>query len=483
MDIGFIPFYAFTATLTLHQYKVNDGTGGWTSLFKAPGAGETVLHIAWLIAAVCAGLHAVSLFIDVYLVMMFRKIASLPPDMNPLEDNLTSRTKSKHKYKNSDMSALVGNDKRFSEISSRSANTADPLNMSQTSEKLMGDQRSSGVSFFKSRTAHDNGYSPHNPDTVQSWHIEDPNIYKDPAIYGKHGRNSRADLDRNLSVQTYAPSPITSAMPNMPQISKRNSAFNSPIVVYDEVATYDEHAEDNWEVVDPSSNHMMRAASDFDPYRASSDNHRPYTPTGQASEYPLRMNPPSPEPLATSPLSRMAQGYADKENSQVPCERSETILSTSSSSYSESAPAAHPTTEQKPRFYTDLAAAMRGVRQTPDIKPPQSVAGSVHTHLSASTNASRGGAMPAVAGDRRVKPSGTVVKKPLKNFEEVRHTGYTVGKASPSRVISRSGADVDVQDFGGDLSVRKGRRDVSGKVAEEGRGGLWRRISGQVTSR
>jgi hypothetical protein len=39
---------------------------------------------------------------------------------------------------------------------------------------------------------------------------------------------------------------------------------------------------------------------------------------------------------------------------------------------------------------------------------------------------------------------------------------------------------------GGDLglgNVRNNRRDVSGKVAEEGRGGLWRRISGRVPSK
>jgi hypothetical protein len=58
--------------------------------------------------------------------------------------------------------------------------------------------------------------------------------------------------------------------------------------------------------------------------------------------------------------------------------------------------------------------------------------------------------------------------------------GYTFAKASPSRVVSRTGVDVAE----GDLGLATRRREVSGKIAEEGRGGgLWRRISGRVPSR
>ncbi|KAI0971350.1 hypothetical protein F4678DRAFT_432535 [Xylaria arbuscula] len=41
------------------------------------------------------GLHAISLGISIYLGLMFRRIANMPPDMNPFESNLTSRTKHK----------------------------------------------------------------------------------------------------------------------------------------------------------------------------------------------------------------------------------------------------------------------------------------------------------------------------------------------------------------------------------------------------
>lgn len=42
-------------------------------------------------------LHIVSLFISVYLGFMFKRIANMPPDMNPLESNLTSRMHKRNK--------------------------------------------------------------------------------------------------------------------------------------------------------------------------------------------------------------------------------------------------------------------------------------------------------------------------------------------------------------------------------------------------
>ncbi|KIW02263.1 uncharacterized protein PV09_06413 [Verruconis gallopava] len=533
MDIGLIPFYAFTSILLKNQFETPaDTEGRWRTMLNTTQATNTVFQVTWLTAIVAAGLHAVSLFISAYLIVMFRKIANLPPDMNPLEDNLTSRSKSKHKYKNSDLSALMGEEKRFSDITARKSNTSLSdednltLRMSQTSEKLTGvdKHRSSGVSFFASRNGQANTYSPHNPETAaanQLWYIPDPNIYKEPGVvYQQTGsaRHSRADSDSEYGhSRTYSP------MPNAPRIAKRHSAAPaSPIAIYDE---NHQAEEPNWEILDHDEEGNI--SDDFDPYRqaqsrtvgkstggvvtrgssryqqvAQSDSE-----TGNLAHLDpsraLRMNPPTPDPVLhveqqpTSPLARLSRGYHDdKENTGAECdERTHTITSQSSFHYSESEPTTSQVGQQeqappKSRFYTDLAAAMRGVRHhNPSIKVPKSVAGSVHTHLSSSTATSGSKAVPATLGDRRIKPSGTVIRKPLKSYDDGQQTGYTVAKSSPSRVVSRSGVDVDVMEFAanGDLglgSVGKTRREVSGKVAEEGRGGgLWRRISGRVPSR
>ena len=134
---------------------------------------------------------------------------------------------------------------------------------------------------------------------------------------------------------------------------------------------------------------------------------------------------------------------------------------------------------------------MRGVRQQGAVSPrPKSMVGSVHQ---AGTEVSFNGsfkAVPATAGDRRVKKrelhsvSGTVIRKPAQaESEEVDDEAYHIFNTSPSRVISRSGADV--MGSMGDLGLGKNRREVSGKIAEEGRGGIrsglfLRNISGRA---
>ena len=547
-----------------------------------------------LTSIVSVGLHAVSVFIGGYLIYMFRKIADLPPDMNPLEDNLTSRSKpaksSKHKYKNSDMSTLIGegNDKRLSEISARDSNRTlcgggeeDPLRMSQMSEKLMGvDTRASGVSFFQSRDGHAYAYSPHNPETARhSWQSSAANTYHNHNNIHSDGRSmyqqgpagvaastksltpSKNRVSRPEEADRYGTSRTMSPMPaSMPRIAKRASATPaSPIPIYTDSNSHGGVEEDtNWEVlsgVSGSTISDVASAADFDPYRYSQakTSTTKKTTLGRGNQYesiaqqdfaeqeqeqeqeqdlgrglglhmqhprdrdpsqPLRQNPPTPEPTAhnlpASPLSRLSRGYqhddeADKENG-----RTQTMMSQDSvSQYSESDAAldalpnqshtGQSKSQSQSRFYTDLASAMRGVRHQPPATKAMSVAGSVHTHLSAFTAASSSHhshphsqnshnqkVAPATKGDLRIKPSnGTIVRKPLKTFDEggegrFMQVGYTIAKGSPSRVVSRSGVDE------GDLGMMGRRRDVSGKVAEEGRaggGGLWRRISGRHPSR
>ncbi|KAI0548810.1 hypothetical protein F4679DRAFT_573960 [Xylaria curta] len=96
-DLAIIPFYAFGAITVSKQG--ND----WDTII----GNKTLLPIFikseyyGLVSAL--GLHAVSLFISLYLGLMFKRIADMPPDMNPLESNLTSRAK--HKRNKSSMAS------------------------------------------------------------------------------------------------------------------------------------------------------------------------------------------------------------------------------------------------------------------------------------------------------------------------------------------------------------------------------------------
>lgn len=61
------------------------------------------------------GMHALTLLLSCWLFWMFRKISRLPPDMNPLEDHLTARPK-KHKRNKSSINTVSteSSDKRLS---------------------------------------------------------------------------------------------------------------------------------------------------------------------------------------------------------------------------------------------------------------------------------------------------------------------------------------------------------------------------------
>lgn len=475
IDAGLIPFYAFITWAGKTNFEQAVGTKGrWRTFFPID---DTVLHALWLTAIINGGLHILSFFMDVYLLIVFKKISQMPPDMNPLEDNLTSRRKSKHKYKSSSVSDF--DDKRFSQVTTSSMNTSSTNRLSRAQEPLMSQSNSSGMAFLQSRTDKDMSFSPHNPDTA---------------------RLSRVSL-----ADAYPASRIRSPMPSDTiSMGKRNSAAMSIPIRQDEpeqsydgpVSEVDDS--DNWRVLDKDSE------CEYDPYRAKSLRHTPevesegrsrYEPLAQSSDkyvqQPLRMNPPTPPPPSApvhsmnSPLSQLSRQYQehDKEN-----DRSHTMLSdvsalSMSSRYSiddtvvSAAPSSSSSADNasKGRFYGDLAAAMRGVRQHGDTAPrPKSMVGSVH-HAGSDFSSLRPSPQhrsrqsPATARSQNGRPrsyvdsvSGTVIRKPAE--------GADMEKRSP-RVVSRSG--VDYAGAEGDLGLGRSR-DVSGKIAEEGRSGYVR---------
>ncbi|CAL8575853.1 hypothetical protein XPA_001754 [Xanthoria parietina] len=94
LDLGLIPFLVFTAIMAHDQHiESSDTPGHWASLFMFDTASAKIIYTTYLASVVGANLHLVSLIVSIYLAVVFRQISALPPDMNPLEDNLTSRHK------------------------------------------------------------------------------------------------------------------------------------------------------------------------------------------------------------------------------------------------------------------------------------------------------------------------------------------------------------------------------------------------------
>ena len=99
LDLTIVPIYAFSALVAKTKQApwktiISDPDGTLMPIFS-----KAVFHVA----VVGGGLYLISLLISIYLAVTFRKITKLPPDMNPLEDNLTSR----HKRNKSSMSTTT----------------------------------------------------------------------------------------------------------------------------------------------------------------------------------------------------------------------------------------------------------------------------------------------------------------------------------------------------------------------------------------
>lgn len=93
MDCGLVPFYAFTSFVAYKEF--HDGSYNWGTLFNDDNMQHYIVESLFYASAGVGGLHLLSLMISVYLAVVFRQITKLPPDMNPLEDNLTARPSSR----------------------------------------------------------------------------------------------------------------------------------------------------------------------------------------------------------------------------------------------------------------------------------------------------------------------------------------------------------------------------------------------------
>jgi len=89
LDAGLIPFYVFTAFFAHAEYTKD--TYHWDTLFESASLTVDICEAMFICAVANAGLHLVSLSLSIFLAVIFRKISHLPPDVNPLEDNLTAR--------------------------------------------------------------------------------------------------------------------------------------------------------------------------------------------------------------------------------------------------------------------------------------------------------------------------------------------------------------------------------------------------------
>lgn len=340
----------------------------WKSVFDGPDATYKIAQAVFLSSIINGGLHVISLLVSLYLAIIFRKITKLPPDMNPLEDNLTSR----HKKSKSNMT-----EKRISQSTTASSFNG-PMDLQRNSQ------------------------------------AEDPLIQPPRTVPFMHTRTGSAD---SFKTARQAPS------------SKRNSRVDLPSQVL------------SVESQRGSRTNLARSVA------ASSASSR--------SSYYADVVPGAPG----APESRESLHndnwftYYDENEADVVLElsqepaRSESVVSSIK--------------DYEMRFATDRG--YQRLRQQPfsevpnplEAHPPTPPPGGVRKGLLPGT--------PNRIGSIKAKLYGEL--KPATPPVMVTKGGPALARNGGGRVVSNSGAD-----------ITDGRREVSGKVAEEGRGGVWTRL-------
>jgi len=296
-DAGLIPFYVFTAMISHQQYYEENGSPGrWQTLFDDNPKTLKIIYSTWLISVTDGGIHLVSLCISIYLAFIFRKIAQLPPDMNPLEDNLTSR----HKRNKSSLSTAA------TEINNRDSHLSAPLIDAPRMVPFMHTRIDSSSSISPQRQP---VHSHQNSRT-------DLPLYQQP----RSQRSSRADLppspERSPKRTSQYPDPRhTSARPN-----STHSSLN-----------------DNWvSYPSPSPSPPTAGPPEFQHLRTMQNLPNPTQLQPPVNKYdftnrtprPLEMNPPTPpitsfygnrgDNRALAPTSGNVAWYEDPNTPQRP---------------------------------------------------------------------------------------------------------------------------------------------------------------------
>jgi hypothetical protein len=193
---------------------------------------------------------------------------------------------------------------------------------------------------------------------------------------------------------------------------------------------------------------------------------------------PLSQNPPSPLP---SPPPTDAFTNNNQKNTPPPSGLQRTLTTTSISTEKTFDRSHSRSGTPKSRYYGNLKAATEGVRSanSPSNSPSASLTkgSSVRNpnHFPSATKQYAVNTPPPVPQHNLVNSPFTLHKKSYTSIKRTGEANYTPVKGQSPRVISRSGVDyINPYEFDdSDLGMPGRRRDVSGKIAEEGRGGGW----------
>lgn len=276
MDAGLIPFLVLTAILSRNQYTQGTNVSGhWQTLFSTTDATFRIIYSTFLVSVVGGSLHLVSLIISIYLAVIFRKISKLPPDMNPLEDNLTSR------HKRNKSSRIENRTSQFNDTTSTNRG-------SKAEDPLMSPPRT--VPFLHTR-AESLADLPQSSSSPRASRIDDAS-----PLYDESERTLERTLHQNMNTQS-SPSRVSSVYSDAAHLGQaRPISIHPPPNRPHSVTPTIIDDNENW--TEHPSPHPSRSPSPFEfkhlrtPYQQVPQS-LPFDPE-KFIPRPLEMNPPTP---------------------------------------------------------------------------------------------------------------------------------------------------------------------------------------------
>ncbi|KAH8656184.1 hypothetical protein BGZ60DRAFT_532498 [Tricladium varicosporioides] len=323
LDATIIPFYAFSS-LAAHTHE-----GVWRVVLNNQELVITFSQVVFLTAITAGGLHLVSLAISLYLAVTFRKITNLPPDMNPLEDHLTSRHK-RNKSSVTTTSTMSISEKRIST----------PLESKRSSGAAYEDlSRPPTIPFFHTRTQSTDSFGTYKSTPPPSRDARSDLPSRQYQIATNSPRNSVADLKRS----SYYGSNSGPATP-----PKRNSGYNTPTPPnrgsYSSVPLSESDAghrssrsvgkqDSGWYASDSLGKARTRSSHSSSPkkgkYAPLHQHHDSSDDLGYGHPNPLEANPPTPrhnyKPSQDSPLSEISNNRQSGDIADMSSERDVSI--------------------------------------------------------------------------------------------------------------------------------------------------------------
>ncbi|KAK3944798.1 hypothetical protein QBC46DRAFT_278791 [Diplogelasinospora grovesii] len=485
-DLCVLPLYAYGAL------SVRNAGNDWGTLLKNELLTQKYFTPAVYYTLIAAGgLHLLSLMISLWLGVMFRRIAMMPPDMNPLEDHLTRRAHKRNKSSVATASTYSESEKRLDtplEDKRRSGQPYEDLarpptipfmHTRQSSESSLRSSNRDSRGDLPSRQYQVAPGSPRNSGTSQDLKRmsappprssqQQRGSYTEIPLSDSSRPSSYAGRPSSGTVASYKASPVQAAQTAQPRAAKFSEAWYAS----DSLIS---RTQQRTRAMNNQMNKNNAASKKRGTYETLNNNstqrQRCDMPneSGSESDYDddnvydvgLGIRPGRNEQVDSSDESKENKNVTTAHPNPLRSNPSNTALTSSSSSYSSPTKPAKKGKPLPKRPYTPSPYNNNALSEV--NLNDRRVSGDI-TDTTAAVGAWKGRNR-----DSSIQPETGFYSKPygeLKPGTPPLMVGGNSNSSSSNRQVSSG------NDYYGDLGAggQMGRRHVSGKVAEEGRAG------------